>query len=233
MTQAGKYIALVTAGILACAALGVAAKTTDGRVALTPAPKSGTSASIQTKINRLETATKTKLSDIRAELRGKVLAIGDARRRDAALAVIGQFSHSNTIATDHFANVLNHLEKVLGKVESRAQKAEAGGGNVTAVRMAVGRAKESIAQARTAVSIQAKKSYQTAINARSIPSSESSTPEGQNNLISSMRGQFQAARTALKNDLFALRDGPMKNARRAVQDAIKALMQVPDVDKNP
>lgn len=227
-----KYL-IVATGMMAFFAFGVEAQTTDGRVPLRPAPNSGASANIQAKVNRLEAGAKTRMSEVRAELQGKISAIQDARRKDAALAIIGQLAHANATATDHFNDILNHLERVLAKVESRAEKARASGGNITAVAMAIQKARDSIAQARTAVQAQAKKSYQTAINARAIVSSDASTSEGQNALISSMREQFQSARNSLKKDIFALRDGPMKNARRAVQDAIKSLKEVSNVDATP
>ena len=45
-----------------------------------------------------------------------------------------------------------------------------------------------------------------------------------------LRTAFQELHKTIFNDLKALRDGEMKNARSAVQGALQALSQVPKVD---
>jgi len=45
-----------------------------------------------------------------------------------------------------------------------------------------------------------------------------------------LRTQFQNLHKSLFKDLFALRDGAMKGARKSVQDALQTLSQIPKVD---
>lgn len=220
-----KYIfTLAIATVLWGAACGVFAET-KGRVPLPPATDASKMSNIKAEVERLRAANKTKITDVKGGLQEKVGAIKDAKRKDTALGIIGQFARANQLSTNHFTDVLNHLDAVLAKVESRAAKAKAQGRDVAQVEAAIQKAKDAIIKARTAVDAQAKKSYQAVIKAQNIQSSQAATPEGQNNLISSMRTQFQAARDTMKTDLFGLRDGAMKDARQAVQDAIKTLPQ--------
>lgn len=231
MKKTAKYIAFLSGAAIFIAAMTVTAQT-GTRVQLPPAT-SRVPTNIKAEIDRLQAVTKTKITDLRSDIRGKVNAIQDTRRKDEALVIIGQFGRVNTMTTDHYMDVLKRLEAVLLKVETRAAKAKRNGSDMIVVERSIQRAKDAIAQARIAVNAQAKKSYQTVMNAQNIPSAGALTPEGQNTLISAMRTQFQAARNALKEDLFALRDGPVRNARTTVHDAIKALTQIPGVDSSP
>jgi|GEM_PF-4804269 len=202
----------------------VIAQTTSGRVSLPVTKK--TTITARRAIDRIQTATQTTISNVRYDLRGKISAITDVARQNIALMIIGQLDHINKLAVDHFNDVLDHLDNVLSKIKSRTDKVKSSGADVSVVERSIQKAADAIAQARTAVNAQAKKSYQNTINAQSISTNQASTSEGQNNLMSSLRVQFQAARNALKTDLFTLRDGVIKNARTTVQDALRALMQV-------
>ena len=115
--------------------------------------------------------------------------------------------------TENFGNVLEKYDVTLKKVESRRDKAQAAGKDVAAVNVALETASAAITSARTAVEAQTKKTYQVTITSEA-----------------KLREAFQAAHTALKADLIALRDGPMKNAREAVQKAIQSLRGIPSVD---
>lgn len=232
MTKIKHYLIFsVAATVLFCGAVFANAEAATTRVMLPPAPKSSSAASAKAEIARLQALNKTKLSDLRAVLQSRIAAIANAGQQDAALTVIGQFARANQVATDHFTDVLDRLNNVLLKIESRTAKAKAQGSDVTAAEQAIQKAKDAITAARSAVMIQAQKSYQNSINVQAISTTGASTPDGQNSLISSLRTQFQAARNTLQNDLFAVRDGAVKSARAAVQNALNALKSVPNVDK--
>lgn len=152
----------------------------------------------------------------RAELKDKINKIRDEKKKQIAMRLDKQLAHLNAQWTDHFNNVLNRLSEILAKVELRADKAQAAGKDVSAVRTAIINAKTAIASARTAVEAQAKKTY---------TANFSSEME--------LREAFKTAKEQLKKDLFGLRDGAMKSARKAVQDAHQALKGVPKVDEEP
>lgn len=162
----------------------------------------------------------------RQELQTKIDAIRDTAKRRTANAIVGQFTRMNKVWTDHFTRVLNHLTAVLEKIKTRTDRAAANGKDVAAVNTAIQKATDAIAAAKTAVAAQAAKTY--AIDTPAVTST--ATDADQQNLVARLREQFKTVHAQLKADLAALRDGPMKAARQAVQDAFQALRQVPNVD---
>ena len=115
--------------------------------------------------------------------------------------------------TAHFSNVLSQLENVLAKIEIRIQKAETGSGNVSDAKTAVEKARAEIKAARDAVTAQAAKVYTVSF----VSENE-------------LKVAFKSVKEQLHTDLTGLRDGAVKNARKAVQDTFQALRQVPNVD---
>ncbi len=167
---------------------------------------------------------------IRSNVQSKIRQFKDQNRQKSAEKIIRQTNHINKTLTNHFNNVLDKLEFILNKVDSRAKKAAINGQDVSSVNTAIQKAKEAIAAARTAVANQSKKTYDIDV---STITQDPSAPDGQNALVSTFREQFQSLRDQLKQDLFSLRDGAVKNAKNAVQDTFKALSKVPNVDKEP
>ena len=152
----------------------------------------------------------------RAELKDKISKLRDEKKKQIATRLDEQMARINTQRTNHFNNVLDHLLKVLGKIELRADKAQAAGKDVSAVKTAIANAKTAIETARTAVEAQAKKTY--------IATFTSGDKLG---------AAFKAVKEQLKTDLLGLRDGAMKSAREAVKNAFQALKDVPRVDDEP
>lgn len=152
----------------------------------------------------------------RAELKDKISKLRDEKKKQITTRLDEQMARLNARWTDHFNNVLNRLSEILAKVELRADKAQAAGRDVSAVRTAIANAKTAIATARTAVEVQAKKTY--------IATFSSDTE---------LNAAFKVVREQLKKDLFELRDGAMKSAHKAVKNAHQALKGVPKVDEEP
>ena len=171
-----------------------------------------------------------RVKQIRQELKQKIGQIKDKTKQDLGNKIMDQIDHINKAWTDHFTNVLNKLETILGKIQTRTQKAASGGANVTEVNAAISKAGVAIVTARTAVLSQSQRTY--AINTSTI-TGETSSVSGQNGLVSTLRTRFQLLKDQVLKDLFTLRDGAMKDARNAVQDAFRALSKVPNVDKEP
>ena len=174
--------------------------------------------------------SRDRVKKIREELKVKIDKIKDEKKQDMANKIIEQIDRINESWTKHFSNVLNKLEDILKKVKSRQEKASANGQDVSAVITAVQKAESAIATARSAVSNQAQKTY--AVNVSTI-TGETSTDNGQTKLVSTLRERFKLLKDQLFKDLFALRDGLMKDARNAVHEAARTLSQVPNVDKEP
>ncbi len=168
---------------------------------------------------RLETAREeAKKADEtrRSELKDKISKLRDEKKKQIATRLNEQLEHLSTQWTDHFSNVLNRLSEILSKVELRADKAQAAGKDVSAVRTAIANAKTMIGIARTAVETQAKKTYTATF---------SSDKE--------LNTAFKNVKEQLRKDLFGLRDVTMKSAREAVQSAHQALKGIPHVDDEP
>lgn len=168
---------------------------------------------------RIETAreeAKKAAETRRAELEDKISKLRDEKKKERATRLNEQMARLNTRWTDHFNNALSRLSEVLSKVELRASKAESNGKDVAAVKTAIQNAKTAIATARTAVETQAKKTYTATFTSEK-----------------ELGAAFKAVKEQLKKDLFGLRDGAMKNAREAVQNAHRALKGVPKVDEEP
>lgn len=142
----------------------------------------------------------------RAELKDKISKLRDEKKKQIATRLDQQMARLNARWTDHFNNILNRLSEILSKVELRTSKAETSGKDVAAVKTAIQNAKTAIVTARAAVEAQAKKTYTATFSSEK-----------------ELGAAFKAVKEQLKTDLFGLRDGAMKSAREAVQDAHQAL----------
>lgn len=181
-------------------------------------------------IQQLREQAQAQAKQIRDNAKQKIIQVRDERKKTAAEKIESQFDRINMVWTDHFTNVLDRLDALLQKIESRTEKASANGQDMTATKIAIQNAVNKIAAARTTVANQAQKTY--VVDATAITGS-TSTEIGQVNLVSKLREQFKTLRDQLFRDLTLLRDGAMKDARTAVQDSLKALSQVPNVDEEP
>lgn len=161
--------------------------------------------------------------------------IKDKAKQEKAKGIAKQFAHLNEQWTDHFMNVLDHLDEVVKKIQSRADRAASSGKDVSATVAAIKSAKTAIDTARAAVVTQAGKVYELNTSTSSAvvsPTTSTTTPGGQSELVRNLSTAFKALHTSLFKDLTALRDGPMLAARRAVQAAAQSLASIPRVDED-
>lgn len=173
--------------------------------------------------------TKATVEALREKATQRVAEIKDKEKQQTAERLTTRFENLNKTWTDRFVQMLDRYDAIVLKMQSRADTAAANGKDVTAVNAAIQTAQSAIAAAQAAVVAQAAKTY--VLDTSTVPSaSTAGTPSGQGELVSSLRTSFQNLHTMLFNDLFALRDGPMRAARQAVQDTLTALKAVPDVD---
>ncbi len=168
----------------------------------------------------------------REKVQQKLSELRDIKKQKLAQQIVNQFDHINQVWTDHFTKVLDQDDAILQKIQVRANKAAANGKDVAAVNVAIQTAKTAIENARTAVIAQAKKTY-TADTSTVTGTTASTTPGGDAQLMHGLQSAFKAVRDQLFKDLFVLRDGAVKDARTAVQNALQALRRVPGVDEEP
>ncbi|MBI5405692.1 hypothetical protein HY972_01480 [Candidatus Kaiserbacteria bacterium] len=173
---------------------------------------------------------KGRAEEARKKAGERLADIQDKVKQRQAQQLAARFENLNKTWTEHFMNLLDRYGIILGKIKGRADIAAGKGKDVTAANAAIQSAKTAIANARTAVAAQAAKTYVPDISAAAATAT--TTPSGQEGLIKDVRASFKNLRASLFKDLFALRDGPMRDARKAVQDALQALGAIPGVDED-
>ena len=151
----------------------------------------------------------------RDALREKLGTIRDERKRGIVERADKRLEEIANTEINGFTRVLDNLDKVLEKIDSRADKAEANGKNVSSVRTAITNAENLLKTARDLVTAQASKTYPINVT----------TEQKLGEAVS-------AARLALHADLKKVRDAIQK-ARKAVTDANSGLRAIPGVDSEP
>jgi Skp family chaperone for outer membrane proteins len=149
----------------------------------------------------------------KVEARQKVLKeelskIKDERRRIAVEKIDRQLGELNERLVNHFADTLDRLEEALSRISARTDLAEKQGLKTAEVRVAINKALASIEASRSAIKLQAGKTYTLTIT-------------GDDNL----RVQVDKARLALKDDLAKVRQ-TLIAAKEAVRQAGASLAQI-------
>jgi len=163
----------------------------------------------------------------RMDFKRKISEIKDSKKKEMADKIMNQINRVNQVWTNHFTNVLNRLDTVLQKVKSRVAKLPADR-DLSALNSAISKAESAISLARSQVLEQSQKSY--IVNTSTI-TNETSINSGQDDLVNAFRSRFKLLKDKLMSDLFSLRDGAVKDARNAVQEAFMALSKIPNVDR--
>ena len=182
-------------------------------------------------IKQLRQEGQERAKEIREAQKEKINRLKDQNKRQAADKIAGQLAHINQTWTDHFTRVLDHLDAILQKIRNRAEKASADGKDISTVTAAIQKAEDAIASARLAVAAQAQKTY--VLSAGALADTATSAVDDQENLLRGLKDEFKRLRSALFRDLALLRDGPMRDARTSLFDALQALSQIPDVNGEP
>lgn len=153
-----------------------------------------------------------KIQERRVEREANIEKIQDERKKEILVRVDENLNELNKRMLDRFSSALEQIERVLANIVTRADKAEAGGQDVNAVRMAVENARSAISAARDLIIAQAPKVYSFSITTEEM-----------------LRTDVAAARDALKNDLQVVKNA-VDAARTATHAAAEALAQIPNVD---
>jgi hypothetical protein len=188
------------------------------------------SASTTARMQTMRDEAQNRMENQRGKAIERMGDIQDKVKQDMAQRIAKQFDNLNSTWTDNFMKLLDHYDAMLVKVQARADIASSTGKDITATTAAIQSAKTAILSARTAVVAQAAKTY--TLDPSTIPTTATSTTNGQEKIMKSLRTSFQNFHTTLFKDLFALRDGAMKNARTALQNAVQTLSGIPGVDED-
>lgn len=184
-------------------------------------------------VEKIREQAKIKVQEAREKIQQKVTEISNKQKQKSADQIVNQLEHLNKVWTDHFTSVLNHLDTVLQKIKTRADKASANNQDVLEANTAIKAAETAISNARAAVEAQVKKTYTVDLTAVNSGIATTTTAIGQNQLVINLRAQFKKLRDQLMKDLFGLRDGLMKEARLAVQNSFQLLSKIPKVNEEP
>ena len=157
---------------------------------------------------------KTKIDALKEKLRERLRERISERKRAIVERIYDRINALNERMTNHYMDVLDHLEKVLEKIESRTAKAKLNGKDVRRVEEAIQKAHEAIEKAREAVKAQAEKVYQPP----------------QITTEANLKLDVGKLRQQLHDDLKAV-EKLVKDARDAVRQAAVALAQIPKVDE--
>jgi len=150
------------------------------------------------------------------ELKTKLQSVKDERKKTAVERIGQNISDLNSRMTTHYANVLDQIAEVLGRIVSRTDTAQANGKDVTAVRAAITSAQNAISAARAAVTVQTGKAYSMNISSSTVSTA--------------LRSDVGVTRQALQADLKTV-ENAVKAARSAVQQAATTLAQIQGVDE--
>lgn len=156
---------------------------------------------------------KTTIETEREALKNRLKAVRDEKKKQAVERIYTTLNAINERMTDHFLNVLDQVEDVLDRVQSRSDKAKANGLDVSSVQTAIDEAHRAIEAGRTIVREQAAKSY-------SITVTDEAT----------LRENAKSVKEQLRKDLEAVKDA-VKAARDSVRVAAVALAQIPRVNE--
>lgn len=190
---------------------------------------------------KVNTTTRADIEKVRANANMRVKTmredsqkrLGDIQnkvKQELAVRLAPQFDNLNSTWTDNFIKLLDHYDAILVRIQARATIAGTAGKDIASTTVAIQSAQTAIANARAAVGVQAAKTY--TLDTSTFTVTATSSPSGQQKIMENLRMWFKNLNSGLFKDLFALRDGPMKDARRAVQDAIQTLGKIPRVDED-
>lgn len=164
------------------------------------------------RLEEKKTLIAEKFQEERAQFEMQLQKVRDEKKQEILSRVNENMNELNARMLGTFSKTLEKLESVLVNIATRADKAEAGGRDVSAVRSAIDGAKNAIDAARRAIEAQMPKVYTFTVTTEDA-----------------LKSDVGIARDALKNDLQVVRS-VMEAARTAVHNAATTLAQIPNVN---
>lgn len=151
---------------------------------------------------------KASMSARREEFKDRMQAVRDEKKLAVLKRIEEKLAKINERRTGHFLKVLARLREILAKIQSRSDRAEANGKNVSSVDTAIGAAETALDAAEVAVNAQADKVYELTVDDETTA-----------------RNDVGGFMKKLQEDLRVIRDFVHK-ARTAVFDALRALTRI-------
>lgn len=102
--------------------------------------------------------------DARAEFKEKLAELKDTRKKALVEKLDTRFANVNKKATDRFLETLSKLTEVLNRIQTKATEAKTAGKDTAEAQTAITTAQAALANAKTAVSTQAGKTYTITIS---------------------------------------------------------------------
>lgn len=178
------------------------------------------------RVEAVREKAKVRIEAQREKAAERLATIQDKVKQQSAEKIAAQFERLNKKWTDHFLKLLERYDEVLQKMRDRVGIAASAGREIIAADAAIQSASIAIENARAAIVTQAAKTY--TLDATVLPTPTTANDQGE--LLKGLRAAFQELHRNLFSDLFALRDGVMKDARTEVQNALQTLGSIPKVD---
>jgi hypothetical protein len=157
---------------------------------------------------------KLKLDAAKVKFRDSLSKIKDENKKLSAEKIVNLINEINAKTTTNFSDKVDRIENVLLGIESRIDKAESRGLDVTEVNTEVTKAKDAIASARDAISTEASKVYAT----DTTVSDEAS-----------LKAEMKTLRDTFKTDIKTVQE-KVKGARDAVKTVAVTLAKIPKID---
>ena len=167
----------------------------------------------KSRMEEAKTKAKEQIEAKKVEMKEKLRLVRDEQKKNRVERLEKQLNELNERMTGHFIKVLDRLEKVLVNIESRTDKAEARGWDVSGVRAMITVAESAISETRLAIEAQSAKNYTPTI---------SGNEEG-------LKSEVGQARQALHRDLGTVKE-KIRLSYEAVRRVATTLAQVPKID---
>jgi gas vesicle protein len=148
----------------------------------------------------------------REAMQQKLQQFRDDKKKQIVERLAQGLNDLNEKIVGQFTDMLDGFDRIIVEASSRADKAEANGKDVSAVRAGITNAQTAIAAARAAVGTQAGKTYPITLTSEDTA-----------------RTDVSAAKQSLETDLKAVRV-LVQTAREAVKNVLQALRQIPGID---
>lgn len=155
----------------------------------------------------------------REELKTKLANVKNEAKKQAVEKIDKSMDALNDRMVEHFTKVLNQIEEVLKRIGDRADKTQERGLDVSTVRTAISEAVAAIKSARTAIEVQAAKTYSISVTNETT-----------------LKNKVGQARQLLHDDLSIVK-AAVKAAHEAARKVAVALAQIvkpsPDSTSSP
>lgn len=153
-----------------------------------------------------------KVTEMKANFKEEIKKIKDENKKISAEKIVDTIQALNEKLTNNFSDKINQIENVLVSIESRINKAKEKGIDVSSAETQALKAKDVIAQAREAISVQASKVYEVNITSEAT-----------------LKAEMKNLRDTFRNDIKAVHE-KVKMAHVAVRDTATTLAKIPNIE---